>query len=45
MNGRLATAGAPSTNTALPRTDEGHELAPQARVAVVALVVTEARPC
>ncbi len=45
MNAGSTTAGGPRPNVANARTDEGHELAPQARVAVGALVVTDARPC
>ena len=45
MNSAHTTDGTPRPNNAQPRTNEGHELAPQARVAVAATVVTAARPC
>jgi len=45
MNARRTPAGAPRPNAAHARTEEGHELAPQARVAVAGSAVTDARPC
>ena len=45
MNANRATVDGPRPNVAHARTEEGHELAPQARVAVAAPVVTAARPC
>ena len=45
MNARRTPGGAPRPNAAHARTEEGHELAPQARVAVAAPVVTAARSC
>lgn len=45
MNARRTTADAPRPNFAHARTEEGHELAPQARVAVAGTAVTDARPC
>ena len=45
MNERRTTVGGPRPNAERARTDEGHELAPQARVVVAALVVTAVRPC
>jgi len=45
MNAKRATVGGRRWNVARARTEEGHELAPQARVAVAARVVTAVRPC
>ena len=45
MNAGSTTVGGPRPNVAYARTDEGHELAPQERVAVAGTVVTDARPC
>ncbi len=45
MNSAPTTADTPRPNIAYARTDEGHELAPQERVAVAGTVVTDARPC
>jgi hypothetical protein len=45
MNTRRTTAGAPRPNVALARTDEGHELAPQARAGATAPLVAAVRPC
>ena len=45
MNADSTAADGPRPNVAHARTDEGHELAPQARVAVAAPVVTSAQSC
>ena len=45
MNTGITTAGGHRPNVTYALTDEGHELAPQARVAVAAPVVTTVRPC
>ena len=45
MNANRITADATRPNAAHARTEEGHELAPQARVAVAAPVVTAAWSC
>lgn len=45
MNTNRTTVGGPRSNVAHARTEEGHELAPQARVAVAGTAVTDARPC
>ncbi len=45
MNANRTTADGPRQNVAHARTERGHELAPQARVAVAGTAVTDARPC
>jgi hypothetical protein len=45
MNANRTTVGGRRRNVAHARTEEGHELAPQARVAVAAPVVTAVRTC
>ncbi len=45
MNAPRITEGTPRPNVVHARTEEGHELAPQARVAVAAPVVTAVQPC
>jgi len=45
MNANRTTADGPRPNVAHARTERGHELAPQARVAVAVPVVKAVRPC
>jgi len=45
MSARRTAAGGTRPNVAHARTEEGHELAPQARVAIAGTAVTDARPC